>query len=156
MPGSRPPAEKLRLLMVDDDSMVVTSLSRALRRRCEVVAATSTGAAIEALRAQGPFDAIVSNPPYVKDRDRGFIQRAVVRYEPHVALFGGADGLDGVQAVAGAAATRLVPGGWLIFEFGLGQDAKIEELIAGYPDLRLDHIRADLQGIPRTAVVRHR
>lgn len=104
----------------------------------------------------GPFDAIVSNPPYVKDRDRAFIQRAVVRYEPHVALFGGADGLDGVSAVATAAVTRLVPGGWLIFEFGLGQDAEIEELIAGYPELRLDHIRADFQGIPRTAVVRHR
>ena len=104
----------------------------------------------------GPFDAIVSNPPYVKDRDRAFTQRAVVRYEPHVALFGGEDGLDGVQAVLDAAAVRLAPGGWLVFEFGLGQDTEVEELVARYPDLRLDHVRADLQGIPRTAVVRHR
>lgn len=146
--------------------------------RARVVATDISGAALEVARGNavrhgvadrvsfvetsyldgvdGPFDAIVSNPPYVKDRDRAFVQRAVVRYEPHVALFGGADGLDGVQAVLEGATARLAPGGWLVFEFGLGQDEEIEELTARYPDLRLDHIRADLQGIPRTAVVRHR
>ena len=101
----------------------------------------------------GPFDLIVSNPPYVKERDRAFVQRAVVRYEPHVALFGGEHGLDGVLAVLDAAAGRLAPGGWIVFEFGLGQDDEIRALVAGYPQYRVDHIREDLQGIPRTAVV---
>ncbi len=101
----------------------------------------------------GPFDAILSNPPYVKDADRQFTSRAVVRYEPHVALFGGDDGLGGVRAVLDAARTRLVPGGWLILEFGLGQDDEVRELVAGYPAYRLDDIRNDLQGIPRTAIV---
>jgi release factor glutamine methyltransferase len=102
---------------------------------------------------EGPFDVITSNPPYVKEQDRQYITRAVVRYEPHVALFGGEDGLSGVRALLDAARFRLAPGGWLIFEFGLGQDDEISELVAGYAEYRLDRIRADLQGIPRTAVV---
>jgi release factor glutamine methyltransferase len=99
------------------------------------------------------FDVITSNPPYVKEQDRQFTSRAVVRYEPHVALFGGDDGLDGVRAVLEAARFRLAPGGWLIFEFGLGQDEEVGDLVAAYDEYRLDRIRNDLQGIPRTALV---
>jgi len=101
----------------------------------------------------GPFDAVVSNPPYVKECDRKHTQRAVMRYEPHVALFGGDDGLSGLRAVLDGALTRLTPGGWVIFEFGLGQDDEIAELVGGYPEYRLTGIRNDLQGIPRTALV---
>jgi release factor glutamine methyltransferase len=99
------------------------------------------------------FDAIVSNPPYVKDEHRALVDRAVVKYEPHVALFGGADGLSGVRAVLDAAGTRLKPGGWVIFEFGLGQDDEVRELVTRYPRYRMLDIKEDLQGIPRTAVV---
>lgn len=102
----------------------------------------------------GQFDVITSNPPYVKDADRRFTARAVVRYEPHVALFGGEDGLGGVRSLLAAARPRLRPGGWLIFEFGLGQDEEVRELVEAYPDYRVDGIRSDLQGIPRTALVR--
>jgi release factor glutamine methyltransferase len=105
---------------------------------------------------EGPFDVITSNPPYVKDEDRQYVSRAVVRYEPHVALFGGNDGLTGVRAVLEGARSCLAPGGCLIFEFGLGQDDEIRELVAGYAEYRLERIRADLQGIPRTAVVQLR
>jgi release factor glutamine methyltransferase len=101
----------------------------------------------------GPFDAIVSNPPYVKDEARKHVSRAVIRFEPHVALFGGDDGLDGVRAVLDAAMTRLKPNGWVIFEFGLGQDDEVGTLVAGYDGLRMRDLKADLQGIPRTAVV---
>ena len=102
---------------------------------------------------EGRFDVITSNPPYVKEQDRQYASRAVVRYEPHVALFGGDDGLSGVRAVLDGARFRLAQGGWLIFEFGLGQDDEIRELVDTYPEYRLDRIRDDLQGIPRTAVV---
>jgi release factor glutamine methyltransferase len=100
-----------------------------------------------------PFDAIVANPPYVKDRDKPAISRQVIGYEPHVALFGGDDGLRGVRSVLDAASHRLRPGGWLIVEFGLGQDDEVSELIGGYPMFRLERIREDLQGIPRSVVV---
>lgn len=102
----------------------------------------------------GPFDLIVSNPPYIKDGDKPALSRQVAGYEPHVALFGGADGLGGPTAVLDAARAKLTPGGRLLFEFGLGQDDRIEALVAQYPDLTLERFRNDLQGIPRTAVVR--
>lgn len=102
---------------------------------------------------RGPFDAIVSNPPYVKEHDRQQLSRAVVRYEPHVALFGGEDGLGGVRALLEAAAPRLVTGGWLVFEFGLGQDDEVRRLVATDPRYAVVDLRPDLQGIPRTAVV---
>lgn len=102
----------------------------------------------------GPFDVIVSNPPYVKDGDKPALSRQVAGYEPHVALFGGPEGLAGPTAVLNAARTKLVQGGWLIFEFGLGQDDRIESLVAQYAEFTLARFRSDLQDIPRTAVVR--
>jgi release factor glutamine methyltransferase len=100
----------------------------------------------------GPFDLIAANPPYVKDGDRAGLSRDVL-HEPDVALFGGATGLSGVEAVLDAAVRTLADGGWLVMEFGLGQDDDVTRLVAGRPELRLDRVTADLQGIPRTAVI---
>lgn len=101
----------------------------------------------------GPFDLLVSNPPYVKDRDKPALARAV-RHEPDVALFGGADGLTHIAGVLDAAVRVLVPGGWCVMEFGYGQEDDVRSLIESRPALRLDHIHHDLQDIPRTAVIR--
>jgi release factor glutamine methyltransferase len=100
----------------------------------------------------GPFDLVVTNPPYVKDGDKGALSRDV-RHEPEVALFGGPDGLRDVGGVLDAAVAKLKPGGWFVMEFGYGQDDDVQRLVAARAGLRLDHIRNDLQGIPRTAVV---
>jgi release factor glutamine methyltransferase len=102
---------------------------------------------------EGPFDMIISNPPYVRDADRPALSRQVAEYEPHVALFGGADGMRGVTAVLEAARVKLAPGGWLLFEFGLGQDDEVAALVATYAEFSLTRLLVDLQGIPRTAVV---
>jgi release factor glutamine methyltransferase len=102
----------------------------------------------------GPFDLIVANPPYVRDRDRPGLQPEVGNHEPSVALFGGNDGLEIVRRLVQQAVTRLGAGGYLIFEFGFGQDPSIETLIADASDLRLIELRRDLQGIARTAVAR--
>jgi release factor glutamine methyltransferase len=101
----------------------------------------------------GPFDVIVSNPPYVRDRDKTALSRDV-RHEPDVALFGGDDGLRHVAGVLDAAAARLAPGGWFLMEFGYGQEDDVRALIAERPALRFDRVREDLQGIPRTAIMR--
>lgn len=101
----------------------------------------------------GPFQAIVANPPYVKESDAPGLSRQVAGYEPHVALFGGRDGLRDIKGVLDAAREKLTSDGWLIFEFGLGQDEDVGALVRGYEELRLVRVRDDLQGIPRTAVV---
>jgi len=100
----------------------------------------------------GPFDLIAANPPYVKEGDKPGLARDV-RHEPDVALFGGASGLQGVEATLDAAVRTLTSGGWLVMEFGLGQEDDVRQLVATRPSLRIDRIRADLQGIPRTAVI---
>lgn len=101
----------------------------------------------------GPFDLIAVNPPYVKDGDKPILG-AEVRYEPDAALFGGAEGLRDIAGVLNAAVEKLRPEGWLLMEFGYGQEEHVEGLVASRPALELVRVRADLQGIPRTAIIR--
>ncbi len=103
----------------------------------------------------GMFEVMTANPPYVKDGDKPALSR-VTRHEPEVALFGGAEGLRDIAGVLDTAAAKLIHGGWLVMEFGYGQEESVEALVDARPTLRLDHVRADLQGIPRTAVIQHR
>ena len=70
---------------------------------------------------EGRFDVITANPPYVRDGDKPALSRDV-RHEPDVALFGGAEGLRDIAGVLAAASAALVPGGWLVMEFGYGQE----------------------------------
>jgi len=100
----------------------------------------------------GRFEIITANPPYVKDGDKPALSLAV-RHEPAVALFGGAEGLRDITGVLDTAADKLTPGGWLVMEFGYGQEERVEALVGARPALRLNRVRADLQGIPRTAII---
>ena len=102
----------------------------------------------------GPFDAIVANPPYVRAGDRPGLQPEVRDHEPAVALFGGLDGVDIVTRLVAQAPASLSPGGYLIFEFGFGQDMAVEQLIAAARGLTLVGLRRDLQGIARTAIAK--
>jgi release factor glutamine methyltransferase len=102
----------------------------------------------------GPFDLIAANPPYVRQGDRPALQPEVRDYEPPVALFGGSSGIELVAQVVEQASPRLRPGGFLMFEFGFGQDVAVEELIASVPALTMMGVRRDLQGIARTAIAR--
>jgi release factor glutamine methyltransferase len=104
----------------------------------------------------GMFDAIVANPPYVVDGARPALQPEVRDYEPALALFGGADGLAILTRLIGRAPMHLRPGGWLMFEFGLGQDVEIEQLVGAANALELVDVRRDLDGIARTVVARKR
>lgn len=69
----------------------------------------------------GKFDMIVSNPPYIDSADMKTLQKSVADYEPHLALFGGEDGLDFYRAIVENYTKCLKPGGYLAFEFGEDQ-----------------------------------
>jgi release factor glutamine methyltransferase len=104
----------------------------------------------------GPFDAVVSNPPYVPAPDIMGLQPEVRDYEPLPALAAGEDGLDVIRRLVPQAASVLRPGGWLLFEFGFGQAGGVRAIIAAESRLELVDVRADLAGIPRVAVAQRR
>jgi release factor glutamine methyltransferase len=106
-------------------------------------------------------DVIVSNPPYVADRDRASLQPEVREHEPATALFAGNDGVDVIRSLIEVAWQSLAAGGgWLVFEFGFGQADAVRELLDQArspldPDRRAWNdvqIVNDLQGIPRVAI----
>ena len=101
----------------------------------------------------GPFDLIVSNPPYVPEREP--LPPDVANYEPPGALFAGPDGLAVLRVLIPAALGCLAPGGTFIVEFGFGQADAVQALAraAGWRHVEL---RKDLQGIPRVAVMKRK
>jgi release factor glutamine methyltransferase len=99
-------------------------------------------------------DLIVANPPYVPSVSESGLTPEVRDYEPPLAVFSGEDGLDALRSILKSAAAKLAPGGWLIMEFGCGQDDCVSSLVAGTDGLTQIHLRRDLQGIPRTVICR--
>jgi release factor glutamine methyltransferase len=103
---------------------------------------------------RGPFDLIVSNPPYIPAGEIPKLSIEVREHDPHLALDGGNDGYDAYRALIPQAAERLVPGGALIVEAGQGQAGDIQALMAAAA-LSIDRPpRADLAGIPRAVSAR--
>jgi release factor glutamine methyltransferase len=103
----------------------------------------------------GPFDLIVSNPPYVRTADIDGLAIDVRKYDPPTALDGGADGLDAYRALIPQAAGLLAPGAALVVEVGQGQSGPIEALMTAAGLMPAIAPKADLAGIPR-AVAGHK
>jgi len=95
--------------------------------------------------AGGPFDLIVSNPPYIAADDPHL---AALTHEPLQALASGADGLQDLRTIIRQAPDHLVAGGWLLLEHGHDQSAAVQALLVdrGFADVRS---RDDLSGIAR-------
>lgn len=104
----------------------------------------------------GPFDLIVSNPPYVTDAEYAALAPEVRDFEPPSALSSGRDGLDDIAGVLQAALSHLAPGGRLLLEMGHQQAAGVTGLVAAHSGLLLVGIRDDLQRIPRMAIIERR
>jgi release factor glutamine methyltransferase len=102
----------------------------------------------------GPFDVVVSNPPYVRSEDFHGLQREVRGFEPKVALTGNGDPLDLYRRLCTQTYECLVDGGALVVEIGYS----MEEAIRGLFDRRWELLptRNDLQGIPRVISARKR
>ena len=102
-------------------------------------------------RSLGEFQCIVSNPPYIPTGDIAGLEVSVRDYEPHLALDGGADGLDFYRSIAGQWKEALVPGGRLYFEVGIGQADPVLRLMRGqgFGDL---HVIKDRNKIPRVVL----
>jgi len=102
----------------------------------------------------GTLDLVVANPPYIAEGD-GRVEAVVHGWEPHTALYAGADGLDAVRSIAAAAPEWLRPAGALVLEIGSGQGPAVAGALhaAGLHDVE---IRPDLAGHDRIAIARRK
>lgn len=99
------------------------------------------------------FVAIISNPPYIASGDIATLQPEVRDYEPHLALDGGADGLEVIRRLVPMAVSRLLPGGHLLLEVGAGQAEAVEDLMRQTAlDASTVSTREDLAGVPRVVM----
>ncbi|AOF85837.1 protein-(glutamine-N5) methyltransferase, release factor-specific [Hydrogenophaga sp. RAC07] len=91
------------------------------------------------------FDVIVTNPPYIAERDPHL---AALAHEPLSALTAGADGLDDIRTIVAHAPQALLPGGWLLIEHGFDQAGAVRSLLqaAGFGQVSS---RTDLAAIER-------
>jgi release factor glutamine methyltransferase len=102
----------------------------------------------------GPFDLVVSNPPYVRSAEIASLATEVRDHDPHCALDGGSDGLDAYRVLVPQGARLLAPGGALVVEVGRGQSREIEGLMTESGLTPATSPRSDLAGIPRAAAGR--
>jgi release factor glutamine methyltransferase len=132
-----------------DISLAALDVARAnaarndLAGRCTFVAGDIAGG------VPGPFDLIVSNPPYVARGNIATLAPEVRDCDPILALDGGDDGLDGYRAIAGQVRGLLAPGGRLIVELGAGQESAVRTLFTK-AGLNVGAVHDDLAGIPRS------
>jgi release factor glutamine methyltransferase len=97
------------------------------------------------------FDLVVCNPPYVPGADKENVQREVREYEPHIAVFGGGDGLEVYRRLIPEAARLLKPGGHLVMEIGyLAADA-VRAMLGEWTNVET---KPDLAGIPRVIIAK--
>lgn len=96
------------------------------------------------------YHAIISNPPYVADRDPHLAQ-GDVRFEPNSALASGDDGLDDIRQIAAGAPAHLVAGGWLLLEHGYDQGEAVAALLRQHGFASVQTL-TDLAGQPRVTL----
>jgi release factor glutamine methyltransferase len=98
---------------------------------------------------RGKVSAMISNPPYIPSQTVLALQPEVVKYEPHLALDGGDDGLAAIRALAATATDYLVPGGIWLVEMMAGQGEAVRELLVAQQHYTDIEIINDLAGLDR-------
>lgn len=119
--ASRVKDAKVTLADLSQEALAVAKQNIVLHHMTGRVSCVKANALEEPPAFLGKFDLIVSNPPYVTTREMLELPHSVADYEPHMALHGGEDGLQFYRAIAAGYAKTLKPGGYLCFEFGMGQ-----------------------------------
>ena len=119
--ASRVKDAKVTLADLSQKALTVAKENVAMNKLSGRVRCVAADALKPAFPFLGKFDMIVSNPPYIPACEMAELPESVKDYEPHMALDGGEDGLDFYRSIAKNFAPALKPGGYLAFEFGMGQ-----------------------------------
>jgi len=138
----------LHVISVDRsvDALAVAAINRARLQSRVALAASDLISAV-----RGPFDVIVSNPPYVPLGEYEELAVEVRIHEPRIALTPGPSGMEIIERIFDDARRHLTPRGHLILEIGYGQEQTLRAL-AQTKDFTVDAFLPDLAGIPRVVV----
>jgi release factor glutamine methyltransferase len=129
-------------LRVARENAKTLGCARAVFLACDMVAALG-----------GPFDLIMSNPPYIASHELAALAPEVRDFDPRAALDGGPDGLDGYRRIARSAPALLAPGGILVVELGAGQAPAVTAMFTA-AGLAPAPPRTDVNGVPRAFFAR--
>ena len=137
------PDTRVTLADISRSALAVAKENIALQKLTGRVACVEADA-LSALPAfLGKFDIIVCNPPYITGEEMKELPKSVDHFEPHLALYGGEDGLAFYRSITKNYRAALKNGGCLCFEFGEGQGDAVAEILAenGFTvlDRRLDY-----------------
>ena len=119
--ASRVKDAKVTLADISRDALQVARKNISNQKLSARVSCVQANALEEPAMFLGKFDLIVSNPPYITTKEMGDLPDSVAKFEPHLALHGGDDGLEFYRSITEKYRSALKPGGYLCFEFGMGQ-----------------------------------
>ena len=112
------------------------------------------GSLLDPLRAEPPFDAILSNPPYIPDHEWPQVEPNVASHEPHLALRAGPDGLEFVRPLLAGAPGHLKPGAFLAIEIAACTAPEVLALARADDRLTDARILDDIDRLPRVLLAR--
>ena len=127
--ASRVKDARVTLADISKDALAVAKKNITLHKMSGRVSCIQADALGEAPGFLGKFDMIISNPPYITGEEMKTLEPSVKDYEPHLALYGGEDGLDFYRAIVENYKHALKPGGYLAFEFGEEQGDDICDIL---------------------------
>ena len=119
--ASRVKDARVTLADISRDALAVAKKNISANKMTGRVSCIQADALSPAPAFLGKFDMIVSNPPYITGDEMAELPDSVKNFEPHLALYGGRDGLDFYRSIAKHYSKALKPGGFLALEFGMGQ-----------------------------------
>ncbi len=152
--ASRVKDAKVTLADLSKEALAVAKENTALNKLSGRVRCLQADARKAPVPFLGKFDMIVSNPPYVTGAEMQMLPASVREYEPHMALYGGEDGLDFYRAIAKNFSAALKPGGYLCFEFGMGQGDDVCRILEENGYTVLERTR-DYQDMERAVLARY-
>ena len=145
---------KVTLADISKDALAVAKKNVAAQKLTGRVSTIQADALADPAPFLGKFDLIISNPPYITSEEMTQLDHSVKDYEPHLALHGGDDGLDFYRSIAEKFRKALKPGGYLCFEFGMGQGDAVCTILENNGYTILERSR-DYNDIERAVLARY-
>ena len=152
--ASRLKDAKITLADLSKEALMVAKKNAQAQHFSGRVSCVQVDATAEPSAFLGKFDMIVSNPPYITGPEMEQLPDSVKNYEPHMALYGGEDGLEFYRSIAANYKRALTPDGLLGFEFGMGQGDDVCSILNDNGYTILERVQ-DFNNIERAVIARY-